>query len=179
MSTSAARPEACATRTGTLGTAPGPGRRAWMSGARKADGRRLLTLSTISLAIGHEKAASAASSETMCGMEDIPPGARSARFAAHGPVPAPAAPEPVEFTDEQKREVARALYEAEVEVLRAIARSAGHADTNYAARSTVRLTHALATLRVAAGQAQSRSPFFPGPPPWAMGPEGMEDFGEP
>src|SRR6266571_1265354 len=102
-----------------------------MSGARKADGRRLLTLSTISLAIGHEKAASAASSETMCGMEDIPPGARSARFAAH-------------------------------------------ADTNYAARSTVRLTHALATLRVAAGQAQSRSPFFPGPPPWAMGPEGME-----
>jgi hypothetical protein len=118
----------------------------------------------------------------ICDMEDIPPGARSGPFRAHGgpfPFPESAASERVEFTDEQKREVASALHEAEVALLRAIARSASHADTNYAARTTVRLTHALATLRVAAGQAQARSPFFPGPPPWAMGPEGMEDFGEP
>ena len=123
----------------------------------------------------------AARSGMMCGMEDIPPGGRSGAWA-HGaafPFPAPAKAERVEFTDEQKREVASAMHEAEVAVLRAIARSASHADTNYAARTTVRLTHALATLRVAAGQAQARSPFFPGPPPWAMGPEGPEEFGEP
>jgi hypothetical protein len=115
-------------------------------------------------------------------MEDIPPpGWRPGSFRAHGgpfPFPTSAPPERVEFTDEQKRQIATALYEAEVEVLRAIARAASHADTNYAARTTIRLTHALSTLRVAAGQAQSRSPFFPGPPPWAMGPEGVEDFGE-
>jgi hypothetical protein len=120
----------------------------------------------------------------MCDMEDVPPGAGSGFFRAHGgPFPFPfsesAASERVEFTDEQKREVANALHEAEVALLRAIARSASHADTNYAARATARLTHALATLRIAAGQAQARSPFLPGPPPWAMGPEGMEDFGEP
>jgi len=34
MSTSAARPEACATRTEHLGTAPGPGRQAWVSEPR-------------------------------------------------------------------------------------------------------------------------------------------------
>ncbi len=100
-----------------------------------------------------------------------------------GPFPPPfsetAGQERVEFTDEQKREVASAFHEAEVALLRAIARSADHPDTNYAARATGRLTHALATLRVAGGQAQGRSPFFPGPPPWAMGPEGIEEFGGP
>jgi hypothetical protein len=119
----------------------------------------------------------------MCSMEDVPPGARSGFFRTHGgpfpfPFPESAASERVEFTAEQKREVANALHEAEVALLRAIARSASHADTNYAARATARLTHALATLRVAAGQAEAHSPFFfpgpPPPPPWA----GMEDFGE-
>ena len=105
-------------------------------------------------------------------MEEIPPGGRY-------PFPTPAKAERVEFTDEQKREVASALHEAEVAVLQAIARSANHADTTYAARTTLRLTHALATLRVAAGQALAPSPFFPGPPPWAMGPEGWDDFGDP
>jgi hypothetical protein len=114
----------------------------------------------------------------MCRMEDIPPGGRGGPWAHGGPFPFPVSTkaERVEFTDEQKREVASALHEAEVAVLRAIARSASHSDTNYAARTTVRLADALATLRVAAGQAQARSPFFPGPPPWAMGSEGPEDF---
>ena len=110
-------------------------------------------------------------------MTFVPPHAGPGPDPAYGgPFPAP---ERVEFTDEQKREIANATHEAEVALLRAIARAAGQADTVYAARSSVRLTHALATLRVAAGQAPSRSPFFPGPPPWAMGPEGIEEFGEP
>jgi hypothetical protein len=120
----------------------------------------------------------------MSDMEDTPPGASFgfARAQGGGPFPFPGVPvtppEQVEFTDEQKRELASAVHEAEVAILRAIARSASHADPGYAARATARLTHALATLRVAAGQAHARSPFFPGPP-WAMGPEGMEGFDAP
>jgi hypothetical protein len=73
----------------------------------------------------------------------------------------------VEFTEEQKREIAQALYQAQIELLRAIARAADQAERHYSARSAVRhLTHALGTLRATAGQAQSRSPFFPGSPPW-------------
>jgi hypothetical protein len=114
-------------------------------------------------------------------MEEMPPGGRFGPWGPGGSFPfgGAAKAERVEFTDEQKREVASALHAAEVAILQAIARSASHADSNYAARTTARLTHALATLRVAAGQAQARTPFFPGPPPWAMGPEGPEDFGEP
>lgn len=119
----------------------------------------------------------------MSDMEDIPPGASFGFSRAQGvpfPFPGvPVTPEQVEFTDEQKRELADAMHEAEVAILRAITRSAGHADPGYAARATARLTHALATLRVAAGQAQARTPFFPEPPPWPMGPEGTEDFGAP
>jgi len=119
----------------------------------------------------------------MSDMEDIPPGASFGFSRAHDvPFPfhgAPVTQEQMKFTDEQKRELADAMHEAEVSILRAITRSAGHADPGYAARATARLTHALATLRVAAGQAQARTPFFPGPPPWATGPEGMEDFGAP
>jgi hypothetical protein len=115
-------------------------------------------------------------------MEEIPPDGRSGPRVQGGGYYSSrtsAKAEPVEFTDEQKREVASALHEAEVAVLRAIARSANHDDTYYSARTTARLTHALATLRVAAGQAQAPTPFFPDPPPWAIGPEGPEDFGEP
>lgn len=114
-------------------------------------------------------------------MEDSPPDDRAGPWPHGGPSPFPASgkAERVEFTDEQKREVANALHEAEVAVLRAIARSASQTDTNRAARSTMRLTRALATLRFAAGQAPTHSPFFPGPPPWAIGPEGLEDFGQP
>jgi len=83
----------------------------------------------------------------------------------------PPAPERVEFTDEQKLEIATALYEAQLAVLQAIARSAGQDDASYAARTTIRLTHALAILRAAAGQASSTPPFFPGPPPWDIGPD--------
>ena len=123
-------------------------------------------------------------------MEDVPPGpggprgpfwGRGGPFPFRGPGSAKA--ERVEFTDEQKREVASALHEAQVAVLKAIARSASLDDTGYAARTTVRLTHALATLRAAAGQTQGGFPFFPGPPvPWDAGPwdmEGPEEFGEP
>lgn len=111
------------------------------------------------------------------GMDAIHPTAGSGPVPAQGgPVPGP---EPVEFTDEQKREIANATHEAEVALLRAIARAAGQTDVVYAARGSVRLTHALATLRVAAGQAPSRGPFFPGPGPWEMGPEGMDEFGGP
>ena len=101
-------------------------------------------------------------------MENIPPGDRPRDFESRSAVPPSRPPEPVEFTDEQKREISHALYQAQIEVLQAIARSAARADRHYAARSAVRhLTHALATLRAAACQAQSQSPFFPGPPPWA------------
>jgi hypothetical protein len=100
-------------------------------------------------------------------MEDAPPGNRPPDVGSHGAVPPGPSPEPVEFTDEQKHEIAQALYQAEVELLRAIGRAAGQAERHYSARSAVRhLTHALATLRATVGQAQSRSPFFDGPPPW-------------
>jgi hypothetical protein len=115
-------------------------------------------------------------------MEEIPPGGRPGPWMQGGGYYSsrtPAKAERVEFSDEQKREVADALREAEVALLRAITRSADLADTYYAARSTVRLTHALATLRVAAGQALPPSPFFPEPPPWFIGPEGPEDLDEP
>jgi hypothetical protein len=103
-------------------------------------------------------------------MANIPPAGPPRGFESRGAVPPGPPPEPVEFTEEQKREIAFALYQAQVELLQAIARSATRADRHYAARSAVRhLTQALATLRATAGQAQSRSPFPPGLPPW-MGP---------
>jgi hypothetical protein len=100
-------------------------------------------------------------------MEDVPHGSRPPGLGSHGAVPPVPPPEPVVFTEEQKRELAQALYQTEVELLQAITRAAAHAERHYSARSAVRhLTHALATLRATAGQAESRSPFFPGPPPW-------------
>src|SRR5260370_6324519 len=101
-------------------------------------------------------------------MADVPPAGRPSGYGSRGAVPAGRPTESVEFTEEQQRELADALYQAQIEVLRAIARSAARADRHYAARTTVRhLTQALATLRTAAGQAQSGFPFFPGPGPWA------------
>jgi hypothetical protein len=70
----------------------------------------------------------------------------------------------VEFTEEQQRELARAMHEAQIAVLKAISRAAEQADTRAASRATARLTHALATLRAAAGQGPAGFPFFPGPP---------------
>ena len=101
-------------------------------------------------------------------MADIPPGGRPPGFESRSAMPPGRPPEPVEFTEEQQREIAHALHQAQIEVLRAIARSAARADRHYAARTAVRhLTQALATLRTASGQAQSQHPFFPGPAPWA------------
>ena len=71
---------------------------------------------------------------------------------------------PVEFSEEQRRALAEAFYDAELAVLKALTRAANEPDTRDSARNTAALTHALATLRLAAGQARPGLPFFPGPP---------------
>lgn len=73
-------------------------------------------------------------------------------------------PPPVEFSAQQQRDLADAFYEAELAVLKALTRAAGDSDTRTSARTTASLTHALATLRFAAGQTRGGLPFLPGPP---------------
>jgi hypothetical protein len=71
-------------------------------------------------------------------MEEIPPGGRPGPWMQGGGYYSsrtPAKAERVEFSDEQKREVADALHEAEVALLRAITRSADLADTYYMQRA--------------------------------------------
>src|SRR5262249_21669310 len=101
-------------------------------------------------------------------MEDVPPGSRPPDLGSHRAVPPGPPPEPVEFTEEQKRELAQALYQTEVELLQAITRAAApQAGTHSQPRTPgPHLTPARAPRRATAGQAEPRSPFFPGPPPW-------------
>ncbi|HEX3814385.1 MAG TPA: hypothetical protein VHX59_16235 [Mycobacteriales bacterium] len=69
----------------------------------------------------------------------------------------------MEFTEEQQRELARAMHEAQIAVLKAITRAAEQTDMHAASRATERLTHALMLVRAAAGQGPAGFPFFHGP----------------